>query len=1079
MLLYRLGCILCAALADIHGIGAKVRPPLQPKPQMSRVRRASMRAASLTVHNGLDVAALDTTATATVSSTSIVIGSSAVFTDMKHKLVVCSSDSNSEGHSEVSTRLLLALHTTHSSSDDSGSKDRIDLDALLSEVDFDLNFDEDHWTAKRSSSSGGGSSSVAVAKTSHCNTANTGTTVLIPTVRRIPNTANVCSSAVPTQILHSNSKEIGNTSTKHMYSSTTTANTTTTTSTNTISNTKKADLSEKTSTIKYNAHKELVRVSFTRNTELTGVHSGLPGKQLGGVRGVVSFTVPVSRTVNSSSSSSSTTAPVAPQKSTTQDNIQYEPMQCTPPLTTLTDTLSEKDEWVQEVGDTYTHIPMTVQNHHTEQSHHSKAQLFAMGASSMLTVEDSAADVCSSSSAEAAVEYVPTAAATTTTATDVVNCKGEDSLLTTVSSTAATVSSTAADTTTVPTTNTATSAHIHNLSTETKEEYIEQCDSSEPAEFNIPLSMSVTGIDPLHNPLSPVFTLYRGITPLYSERVAGLLKTEQSEEDSTLRLHSRLGTASAVQSRALTPALNTHSSNTECAHALTLSNCSSDRQERATAINLPYVRYSTLETELSQLSVEGGVYEPSPAAVAAAEHGGSSQHFSISTEASLHSQHSLAHSSEYYTTLSARERTSPSLELPLKGTSSRMRPVFDDSVYGESVSSTMQDLQAQFLQEMGLDYNQLYGTGGILSPTVAHSTGKHHHYKNRSPKPTAVLGSTQQLGVSSKAFPLRRVLYEKDVVVFPSSSEGSSGLPELVSEGPRGIGSIRPAESDKVYVQHKLEQFYVHAEDTLRQQQLMSEADAAITARRVFDQAHILAAATADQHDLRRQRQQNTICRKWLSSQRSGTKRTKKHKRLPVHTDITTRSSIVDDGSSRLNTAMYRAVRADLKSHGSAESSILRNYTDLIVSGGSRDRMETTDKKMLEQCSEGNSWQWLTGSEQGMLDDASILGSGGSGGGGLSCVGAAVPMPLATATATAPTALKGSTESPRKRIVPTIQVLLPLPTAEVHSEDRAITPALQKLIQQAAAATVVDACGGSSTTTTTSCYSNSSRCLWW
>ncbi len=109
-----------------------------------------------------------------------------------------------------------------------------------------------------------------------------------------------------------------------------------------------------------------------------------------------------------------------------------------------------------------------------------------------------------------------------------------------------------------------------------------------------------------------------------------------------------------------------------------------------------------------------------------------------------------------------------------------MRPVFDDSVYGESVSSTIQDLQAQFLQEMGLDYNQLYGTGGILSPT-AHSTGKHHHYKNGSPKPTAVLGSTQQLGVNSKAFPLRRVLYEKDVVVFPSSSEGSGGLPELIS----------------------------------------------------------------------------------------------------------------------------------------------------------------------------------------------------------------------------------------------------------------------------------------------------------
>ena len=339
MLLYRLGCILCAALADIHCIGARVRPPLQPKPQMSRVRRASMRAASLTVHNGLDVAALDTSATATAtscnnatcSSTSIVIGSSAVCMDMKHKLVVCSSDGNSEGHSEVSTLLLLALHTTHSSSDGSGSKDRIDLDALLSEVDFDLNFDEDYWTAKSSSSSGGGSSSVAVVKTAHCNTANTGTTVLIPTVRIIQNTANVCNSAEPTQILHSNSTDTGNTSTKHMYSSTTTANTTTTTTTptNNISNT---DLSEQTSTIKYNEHTELVRVNFTRNTELTGVHSGLPGKQLGGVRGAVSFTVPVNRTVRSSTN----TAPVAQQKSTTQDNIQYEPLQCTPPLTALT-----------------------------------------------------------------------------------------------------------------------------------------------------------------------------------------------------------------------------------------------------------------------------------------------------------------------------------------------------------------------------------------------------------------------------------------------------------------------------------------------------------------------------------------------------------------------------------------------------------------------------------------------------------------------------------------------------------------------------------------------------------------------
>ena len=441
--------------------------------------------------------------------------------------------------------------------------------------------------------------------------------------------------------------------------------------------------------------------------------------------------------------------------------------------------------------------------------------------------------------------------------------------------------------------------------------------------FSIQLNVPVQGIDPLNNSMSPLFALYAGGAALYSERV-----TEMIEEQQRAKTAERLGTAAESRpvtthgSRLTTPALNTHTRATERGRPQTPPQVGESRLEgsaltensrskKMASMTLPFVRLAPTENTRTHSHTSSSImFDDSLADESVNAHFSGMSLLKLAPQRFDQSQVGAGHS---HLSLSSHTRAA------------------DASI--PDTRTPLEKQQAQFLHEMGLEYKQIFGEHGVLSPQ------KKRQLSKQSPRPVL---EGKNAATYNTGFPLRRAMYERDAVQLRGNADET--MPVLVHEKHKGVGRIRPVEKERVFLRHQLDQYYQHIESSLREQQLVEEAQTEITAKRIFDLVHQVSLLDAEEQS--RLLLQETIQRRWLA--RGGNWKGKhKYRNNHSHTSTQTDASVPQETPESRQLA-YRKLRMKLKSHGSAEGSILQGYNDLIM-GSEEDP--------------GNGWQWLTGQE--------------------------------------------------------------------------------------------------------------------
>lgn len=494
--------------------------------------------------------------------------------------------------------------------------------------------------------------------------------------------------------------------------------------------------------------------------------------------------------------------------------------------------------------------------------------------------------------------------------------------------------------------------------------------SSSPLPFSPTTPLPVQGIDPLNNSMSPVFSLYTDTAPFYSERVSERIQQQQQQqqvqeqeiEQAHLCASSRVNTASRQPQRRLSTPLNTQTvSSAGYVRSATpprsaRSRHSGDGQsEKAAVITLPHVR-STTNEEVAHPHNAAIVFddvlgdEPGPVSL-------KRQHYvpylNLSNSATL-----SVHSGPVQTT--RKKQMQPSAPSQQRTLRIAVPPIDTKHIDTKPIETKLsaqererEAMQAKFLHDMGLDYNRLFGPGGIMrAPAERKKNIKLHRSQEAAPLMAAndIAGAD---GLFSSAFPLRHAVYEKDVVELRPAEATVSPVcagemaPVLVRQGHKGVAGIRAPQQDRVYLRHQLDQFYKHVEDSLRERQLVEESAMAITATKVFEMVHQINLL--DERELARMELQDTIRRNWLA--RGGKlKHKSKHRpnKQPQPDSTADETDEAPDTIGRMTPITprtYGALRNSLKSHGSAEGSILQDYQEYI--GGA-------------DGDEGSHWQWLT-----------------------------------------------------------------------------------------------------------------------